>query len=183
MTAAIVDITEIKKMSDNETTISKLNTAVGLDTFDAETKSTSSNYYYSSGSFNFILDKGFKPETLENIDLTSVPFLPNWHKGIISIHGLIMPVIDIIAFARTQNIEIEESNANKTYLLKLEHKDYSPIVFKLDSLPRLVNTDNYKNKKADNSSPRWIKNYLKNESTILAFIDHQKLFDQMIKTQ
>jgi len=83
-------------------------------------------------------------------------------------------------------IEITEKvwrKANKAYLLKLEHKDYSPIVFKLDSLPRLVNTDNYKNKKADNSSPRWIKNYLKSESITLAFIDHQKLFDQIIKTQ
>ncbi len=181
MTSATVDITEIKSISESDEALSQLNTKIGLDTDVTEVKST--NYYYSSGSFNFILDKGFRPETLENTALTSVPFLPDWHEGIVSIHGLIIPVIDILAFARTQNIEIEKSTAKKTYLLKLEHKDYSPIVFRLDSLPRLVNTDSYQKTEAKNDSPEWIKSYLNDESTTLALIDHQKLFQQIINKQ
>ena len=183
MTSATVDITEIKSISESDEALSQLNTKIGLDTDVTEVKSTNSNYYYSSGSFNFILDKGFRPETLENTALTSVPFLPDWHEGIVSIHGLIIPVIDILAFARTQNIEIEKSTAKKTYLLKLEHKDYSPIVFRLDSLPRLVNTDSYQKTEAKNDSPEWIKSYLNDESTTLALIDHQKLFQQIINKQ
>ncbi len=139
MTTATVDIIDIKKVSKDETYVSKLNTAVGLDTAVDEKKNNDSNYYYTSGSFNFILDRGFKPETLENKKLTVIPFLPSWHKGIVSIHGLIMPVIDILGFIKSQNIDVKESKLNKTYLLKLEHQDYSPIVFILDTIPIGVN--------------------------------------------
>lgn len=184
MTTATVDKTELRKLpSDIDTNISKLNTVVSVDSDAAKNQSVNSNYYYSSGSFNFILDKGFKPETLEKIVITSVPFLPNWHKGIVSIHGLIIPVIDILAFVEHQGIETVKASFNKTYLLKLEHKNHSPIVFILDSLPRLVNIDNFKKEETNNNSPKWIKNYLKNDSTSLAFIDHKEMFKQMIKEQ
>ena len=100
-----------------------------------------------------------------------------------SIHGLIIPVIDILAFVEHQGIETVKASFNKTYLLKLEHKNHSPIVFILDSLPRLVNIDNFKKEETNNNSPKWIKNYLKNDSTSLAFIDHKEMFKQMIKEQ
>ena len=68
MTTATVDKTELRKLpSDIDTNISKLNTVVSVDSDAAKNQSVNSNYYYSSGSFNFILDKGFKPETLEKI--------------------------------------------------------------------------------------------------------------------
>ncbi len=182
MTTATVDITNIEKISDDETYVSKLNNAVGLDEI-SDNKKNNDNYYYTSGSFNFILDGAFKPETLESMALTQVPFAQDWYLGIVSIHGVIMPVIDILGFVKSQNIPVEESKTNKKYLLKLEHDDYSPIVFRLDSIPQLVNTNNCKNIEIDDKSPKWIKNYLDNGSEKLAILDHQKLFDQLITKQ
>jgi len=183
MTTATVDITDTNTISEEDTTVTKLSTALSLDTEATESINVSNNYYYSSGSFNFILDKGFKPETLQDTALTSVPFLPEWHLGIVSIHGLIIPVIDISAFGKTQNIKIQKNNTKKSYLLKLEHKDYSPIVFKLDSLPQSVNIDDYRKTNADNNSPEWIKHYLVSESKTISSIDHQIFFDQLINAQ
>lgn len=185
MTAAIVDSTSTNKLiSSNKTTESKLNTKFGLNgKFVTERQNEQTNYYYSSGSFNFIFDKGFKPETLEDIELTSVPFVPDWHKGIVSVHGLIIPVIDILSFVKSQNLELsEERTSKKSYLLKLEHKSYSPLVLKLDALPLLINVDNYKKTSADQSSPKWLKYYLENESSKVAFIDHKELFNQIINS-
>ena len=183
MTTATVDIPSNQSMHDNDSTISKLNSAIGFDTLSSKKNNTNNNYYYSSGSFNFILDKGFKPETLENVHLTSVPFLPNWHQGIISIHGLIIPVIDILSFVKTQGINCEENPLEKTYLLKLEHKEFNPIVLKLDALPRLIDTESYIETKANNNSPEWIKSYLSDESKTLVYLDHKKLFHKIINTQ
>lgn len=183
MTTTTVNTTDVKNTSDARDTLSQLNTGFGLGSEITEEQHSDSNYYYSAGSFNFILGKGFQPETLEDVSLTSVPFLPDWHAGIISIHGLIIPVIDILIFAKDQSIEVTESTREKTYLLKLEHKEYSPIVFKLDFLPRLVNTATYKKTHAEHNSPDWVKGYLKNESMTLTSIDHQKLFKQLISKQ
>ena len=183
MTTSTVDITAKLKIKKDEPSNSILNTDIDIDAGQALAKSKNSHYYYSSGSFNFILDKSFKPETLEEKVLTPMPFLPSWHLGIISVHGHIIPVIDILGFVSTQNIVTEENKSTKTYLLKLEHKDYSPIVFKLDALPRLVNTDEFEKTEISKNSPEWVEHYLKKESTTLALIDHKKLFDQLIKKQ
>ena len=184
MSVATVDITDESKLNhQNELNKLKSNTVISPDSGTLSNQSLNSNYYYSTGSFNFILDKGFKPETIEELSITSVPFLPKWNKGIVSIHGLIIPVIDINLFAQNQGLQITKPNTNKRYLLKLEHKDYKPIVLILDSLPRLINTDDFESMEAATNSPSWIKNNLHNNSIELAFIDHNELFEQIIKAQ
>jgi len=141
------------------------------------------HYYYSSGSFNFILERGFKPETLEQTSLTKVPFLPTWYQGIISIHGLIVPVIDILLFAKSENLKVEDNSNSKEYLLKLEHPNHQPIVMKLDNIPKLVNMKKLKEVKRDNNSPDWIENYLENDEVKIASVDHDKLFNKLITNQ
>jgi len=81
MTTETVDITD-KKIGSKKEYVSRLNDTIVLDS----KKDSTNNYYYSIGSFNFVLGQGFKPETLENINLTAVPFLPDWYLGIVSIH-------------------------------------------------------------------------------------------------
>lgn len=158
-----------------------------IDQIQQESKEQSNRedlvYYYSSGNFNFILEHGFKPETLETTELTKVPFLPKWYDGIMSIHGLIMPVIDILKFAQNQKLDVTSNPNKKNYLLKLEHADHKPIVFRLDSIPQLVNAKQLEKVDKDNNAPAWINNYLKNDSIKLALVDHNKLFDQLITEQ
>jgi len=147
-------------------------------------KKKNNRYFYTSGTFSFSFEKGFKPETLDNSELTKIPFMPSWHKGIVSIHGAIMPVIDILDFVINQNIDAQRNNTKqKTYLLKLEHKDYSPIVFSLDSIPHLVNTEDYIKMDSNRNDPSWIEGYLEDNSNTIALINHNDLFEQIIKLQ
>jgi len=158
-----------------------------LDSLDMDlpAKKKSNRYFYTSGTFSFSFERGFKPETLDNSELTKIPFMPSWHKGIVSIHGGIMPVIDILDFVKNQNIDVKKTNKKrqKTYLLKLEHKDYSPIVFSLDSIPHLVNTEDYTKVDVEKDAPTWIESYLQDDSKTIALIDHNELFEQIIELQ
>lgn len=183
MTTATVDMADNKDISEADKAILRMSPNTTLESEEAAEVSLNNHYYYTAGSFNFILDKGFKPETLENVELTIIPFVPEWNRGIISIHGEIMPVIDILSFVKSQKLDVKESKTNKTYLLKLEHQDYSPVVFSLDSIPHMINADDCEELSAKSNSPKWIEKYLKKESKELAFIDHEELFNQIINTQ
>jgi len=145
MSTSTIDESAATEVVSNPDLESEINTIVEQE---AKTKTNREDlsYYYSSGNFNFIFEHGFKPETLETIELTKVPFLPDWYDGIISIHGLI-------------------------------------IVFKLESIPQLVNMTQLEEVETDDNSPEWINNYLQNDSIKLAFVDHNKLFDELITKQ
>lgn len=164
--------------TDLEARVNKL-----VDTDSTQTNREDLSYYYSSGNFNFILEYGFKPETLENTELTKVPFLPEWYEGIMSIHGLIMPVIDILKFAQNQNLDVKSNPNKKKYLLKLEHSNHKPVIFKLDSIPQLVNMKQLETNKTEQNTPSWIKNYLQNDTIKLALVDHNKLFEKLATNQ
>lgn len=142
-------------------------------------------YYYSAGDFHFILEKGFKPETFEVRELTQVPFLPKWYDGIISIHGMIIPVVNMFKFVNTQNLKVINTNKDKkkNYLLKIEPADHRPLVLKLNSIPQLVNVKELKTSDKSDNSPEWIKSYHENDDIKIAAIDHDKLFDQLILQQ
>lgn len=181
MSTATIDKPTSTEKIGNEDLESKINNIIEQDSKNQNREDLS--YYYSSGNFNFILEHGFKPETLETTELTKVPFLPKWYDGIISIHGLIMPVIDILKFAKSQNLDVVSDPNKKNYLLKLEHADHKPIVFKLDSIPQLVNMKQLEKLDTANDTPEWVKNYLQNDTIKLALVDHNKLFDQLISEQ
>ncbi len=182
MSASTIDESAATKAADNPDLESEINTIVEHDT-KTKTNREDLSYYYSSGNFNFIFEHGFKPETLETTELTKVPFLPDWYDGIISIHGLIMPVIDILKFAQDQKLDVTTNTNKRNYLLKLEHADHKPIVFKLETIPQLVNMTQLEEVKTEDNAPAWINNYLQNDAIKLAFVDHDKLFEELISKQ
>jgi len=92
-----------------------------------------------------------------------------------SIHGLIMPVIDILKFAQNQNLDVKRNPNKKNYLLKLEHAKHKPIIFKLDSIPQLVNMKKLEETNINESTPNWITHYLQNDTIKLALVNHNKL--------
>ena len=184
MSTDTVEKTISKNILDIEKFKSTINKNIDTESEQFNKNREDFSYYYSSGSFNFMLEKGFKAEALECSELTKVPFLPIWHEGILSIHGLILPVIDIFEFARSQDLKVTKNNKNDNiYLLKLEHSSFKPLVLKLDSIPQLINTKKMKEVNQNSSKANWIKNYLENKSVKLAQIDHKKLFEQLINNQ
>ena len=181
-TAELID----SKQSDIQKTSfsSKLNAALDLSSSAINPdENTVNRFYYSVGSYNFMLEDGLKAETLKNANINSVPDLPSWHKGIISIRGIIMPVIEIHAFIQIQMKKDEKKHSDKNYLLKLEHKEHAPIVFIIDKLPKLINIKNIKKSKKPKSLPGWINSYIKHDSVKIAQISHKELLNQIIKLQ
>ena len=172
-------------VEDSSSEILSPNLQVESDIDQNDKSESNSQYYYSAGDFHFILEPGFRPETLALSELNKVPFLPEWHDGIVSIHGLIIPVIDFFKFVESQKINsnIDNSSNNKSYLLKLEHKDFQPIVIKLNAIPKMLDCKDLKNIKNNDESTNWINNYLEYGTIRVAVINHQKLFDQLIQKQ
>ncbi|WP_299875130.1 chemotaxis protein CheW [uncultured Cocleimonas sp.] len=156
-------------------------------------------FYYSSGSNNFLIEKDLKAETLKNMPINHVPFTPEWFLGIVSIRGVIMPVININEFIKSQTNSAttetdnctkiqeekshEENNLQESYLLKLEHNAHSPIVIKIDRLPRQLDmSTNIKKSSIDKNKPDWMLNTIQtmqSDTSSIIEIDHQRLLNQI----
>ncbi len=178
------DITLHSKI-DEPSFSSTLKTAIDLSaSIKKEDDNSAKRYFYTIGSYNFLLENDLKAETLSNENINSVPYLPEWHSGIISIRGIIMPVIDILGFVSQQTNKKEQgSRKSKSHLLKLEHKDHPPIVFKVDKLPELIDIKNSKKTKVTKKSPTWMQHYIKHGSTKVHQINHKELLNEIITAQ
>jgi len=173
-----------KNKVDESSFSSTLKTAIDLSSSASITgQDNASRYYYTVGSYNFLLEDDLKAETLKNERINHVPFLPEWHSGIISIRGIIMPVIDIHAFVLQETNKKEKSHEGKSYLLKLEHANHPPIVFKVDKLPELINVKDAKKTKVTKNSPSWMHHCLKQGSAKIHQINHTELLNKIITAQ
>jgi len=162
---------------------------------NADSELTNKQFYYSAGANNFLIEKELKAETLKNMPINEIPFTPEWFMGIVSIRGVIMPVININEFVNTQielkktdvnkltenqeGINKEESNQAEKYLLKLEHNAHSPIVIKIDKLPKQINISNVKKIKIEKSKPSWMLHTIDNGPSSIIEIDHNRLLNQI----
>jgi len=196
---------EIFAKDSEESFSATLQKAIDLSTNTNENERIDSDiadkqFYYSSGSNNFLIEKDLKAETLKNMPINHVPFTPEWFLGIVSIRGVIMPVININEFIKSQtNSAItetdyiknqeeknqKENSLQESYLLKLEHNAHSPIVIKIDRLPRQLDmSTNIKKSSIDKNKPDWMLNTIQtmqSDTSSIIEIDHQRLLNQ-IKT-
>lgn len=161
----------------------------------ANSELNNKQFYYSTGPNNFLIEKDLKAETLKNMPINQIPFTPEWFMGIVSIRGVIMPVINISEFVNTQTkskktennkltenqerISQEESNQEEKYLLKLEHNTHSPIVIKIDKLPKQLNISNNNKRKAAKTKPSWMLHTIESGSLSIIEIDHNRLLNQI----
>jgi chemotaxis signal transduction protein len=163
---------------------STLKAAIDLSTNVTKVdKNIVNRYFYSVGTYNFLLEDNVRAETINDKKINEVPYLPKWHEGIISIRGVIMPVINIHAFLQAQMKNTNKTVTDKSYLLKLEHEEHPPIVFKVDKLPEMINIKNFKTTKKNKNTPDWIQHYLTQGSTKIAHVNHKGLFEQIIQSQ
>lgn len=180
------ELEQAELRQDTKSSSFSTNLKAALDLSTAATQSdenTDNRFFYSAGSQMFLLENDLKAETLKQANINKVPYMPAWHKGIISIRGIIMPVIDIHAFVQQQLNDTKPDQNEKKYLLKLEHKHHSPIVFIVDKLPVVINIKNLKKTKKTKNTPAWVTGYLKQGSTKIAQINHNELLQQIITTQ
>jgi len=156
----------------------------------AEDELNNKRFYYSSGPNNFLIEKDLKAETLKNMTINHIPFTPVWFMGIVSIRGVIMPVINICEFLNTQTKttkkaidkmkqQQEEKNPEQGYLLKLEHNAHTPIVIQIDHLPTQLNISNVKKQKVAKTKPGWMLHKMRNGTSSIIEIDHHALLNQI----
>lgn len=141
-----------------------LKKAIDLSTNEtADYEQNNKQFYYSTGTHNFLIEQELKAETLKNMPINKIPFTPEWHLGIISIRGVIMPVIDINTFVKSTTKTVKNTskksnekvsdNNNESYFLKLEHNAHSPIIIMIDRPPKQINISTMKKEKQLKQNP------------------------------
>lgn len=142
---------------------------------------SSNRFYYTIGSHNFLFEKNLKVENLAPAIINKVPHTPDWCTGIISIRGVIMPVVNMHTLLNNAlKLEKKYKQTNKPYLLMVEHENHAPVILQIDKLPEIINIKDYTYSRSANNSPNWQGKTWKNSTNKLFEIDHDKLF-QTIK--
>ncbi len=165
---------EFKSMDDYT---SILNSAVD-STKRAPAKERINRFFYSVGDYNFLFEQELKVENIPMTPINKVPNAPDWCTGIISVRGVIMPVIDMHTILKSElnhkpKVKKKEKN---DHLLMIEHKLHVPIILQIDKLPERVDIKNYTYSKVKKDSPNWLTRTWKNSTNKLFEINHNELF-------
>jgi len=144
----------------------------------------SNRFYYSVGNLNFLFESDLKVENISDTKINKVPHAPNWYTGIISVRGVIVPIVNMHTLLKdklkkTKN-QIKQNK--KPYLLMIEHSNHDPIILQIDTLPKIINIKDYTYSRSENNSPSWQGKTWKNSTNKLFEIDHD-LFLNTIKTK
>ncbi len=188
MTTAAKESSKEKNNSDVSTFLSDLNSAIDFRSSSRRSRRDSINrFYYTVGSANFLLEQNLDAENITKREINKIPHCKEWHEGIISVRGTIMPVINMETFLKDKiDIGSEEKekkkHISKKNFLLVNHDEYPSVVLLVDELPRMVNIKDYSTQKVPNSPPDWIKSNLEGNNTIIE-VDHSKLLNQIIKEQ
>lgn len=136
-------------------------------------------FFYSIGEFNFLIEKDLKVENLPKTAINKVPHVPDWCTGIISVRGVIMPVINMQEILNNElKLSPKESNS-KTYLLMIEHKHHAPVALQLDRLPESVNIKQYTYSDPEKNTPSWLERTWENSTNKLYEVNHDVLFNKI----
>ena len=156
---------------------SVLNSAVD-STKRRSLSNTNNRFYYTVGNHNLLFEKNLKVENLSATTINKVPHAPDWCTGIISVRGVIMPVVNMHTFLNSE-LKLKEKyiQSKKTYLLMIEHNNHAPIILQIDKLPEIININDYTYSRSANNSPDWQGKTWKNSTNKLFEIDHDKLLN------
>jgi chemotaxis signal transduction protein len=144
---------------------------------------SSNRFFYSVGGLNFLFETNLKVENLSDTTINKVPHAPEWCSGIISVRGVIIPVVNMHILFKD---EIKNSKTNikhnkKPHLLMIEHENHVPLILQIDKLPEIINIKDYTYSKSADNSPNWQGKTWENSTNKLFEINHDILFNT-IKT-
>ncbi|MCF6189511.1 MAG: chemotaxis protein CheW [Cocleimonas sp.] len=139
-------------------------------------------FFYTVGEHNFLFEQDLKVENLPLTTANKVPHAPDWCIGIISVRGIIMPIVDMhkileSEFKKTKNKKnINNKEQHKSHFIMIEHKQHAPIILQIDKLPETVNIKDFTYAKPLKSLPDWIERTWKNSKNKLFEVNHNELF-------
>jgi len=142
-------------------------------------RNRTNRFYYSAGDFNFLFEQNLKVENLPQTTINKVPHAPKWCDGIISVRGIIMPVVNLHSVLKKEFDLPSTVKSSNSHLLMIEHKNHAPIILQIDKLPESVNIKNYTRSNASKNSPDWLECTWKNYTNKLFEVNHDKLFNKI----
>ncbi len=141
---------------------------------------STNRFFYSVDTYNFLFEESLKVENLSVTAINKVPHTPNWCTGIISVRGVIMPVVDMRVVLKNEiQHKAKSKSPKKPHLLMVEHKNHAPIIIQIDKLPEIVNIKDYTYSEATKSAPSWQGKTWENSTNKLFEIDHDILFNKI----
>ena len=172
----------ISELYTNSSYSSILNSAVD-STKRRKLNNANNRFFYTIGNHNFLFEKNLKVENLPATTINKVPHTPDWCTGIISVRGIIMPVVNMHTLLNSE-LKLEEpyKQGKKPYLLMVEHHNHVPIILQIDKLPEMININNYTYSRPVNNSPNWQGKTWENSTNKLFEINHD-IFLNTIKAQ
>lgn len=134
--------------------------------------SSITQFYYSIGEFDILLEPTVKTEIVEQRNIYPIPHAPEWCRGMISLRGKLIPVVN------THRL-LGCSLKNQTHwLLIVETNDLPPVAIRIDKLPMQHQVlPNELQAVTDDSIPFWFKHSISssNGNTIYQ-ANHTELF-------
>lgn len=150
-------------------------------TNDEQTTSTESpvaiQFSYSVGRFNILLERDIKTEIIEHRDIFPIPHAPGWCRGMISLRGKLMPVLNL-----HKVLQNTTSKASK-WLLIVESLPLPQIAISIDALPaqRQVKPDEFTAISDESVHPDWLLQQCTIDGKTFYRADHHGLFEQLIR--
>lgn len=135
-----------------------------------------SKFYYTVTGHNIILEPEIKTEIIEQQDIFPIPHSPDWCKGMISLRGKLIPVINL-------HKVLNDSEQDKSdWLLIMEKAPHSQIAISIDQLPKQQTFQGQSFEALDpNKFASWLVATTSIDNKILYEADHSILFEQLIQ--
>ena len=133
-------------------------------------------FCYEISHTRILIEPGVKMEVLEKTIIYPIPNAPKWYRGVSSLRGDILPVVNMHFL-----LGVEESAAQKR-LLRLEHPNFPALLIAIDKLPYQIKLSTLLTHQGDNSQtiyPNWIKSLASHQHHTVLFADHGTLFQAM----
>ena len=149
------------------------------------THKSSTAFCYQLGMANILINHEIEVEILTTSITYQIPHSPQWYRGMTSLRGDILPVINIhflLGIKQKHNDKVQNSNSTKQTLLKLKHPDFPALVIMIDGLPYQTDISELATHSMTNTLkayPSWIKSSAECNNKLYLFANYAYLFNAL----
>ncbi len=135
-------------------------------------------FCYQLGVTNILINHEIEVEILTTSITYQIPHSPQWYRGMTSLRGDILPVVNMHLLLGIQ----QKQNATKQTLLKLKHPNFPALVIMIDGLPYQTNISELSTHRMSNTLtayPPWVKSHAEYNDKQYLFANYAHLFNAL----
>lgn len=131
-------------------------------------------FAYTVSEFDILLEPTLKTEIIEQREVYPVPHAPDWCRGMISLRGRLIPVINL------HHLLGKHFNQDHRWLLVIDTQQLPPAAIPIDRLPmqQHIQPETLSASPADHL-PFWVKQTLDVDGQTVYEADHGELFQHL----